>query len=74
MAEFEGKIIRGMSEGKPRPIAGGSGESGESKSAYRRAVELCFDAQDHARRVAVIEEMMAAGALSRKPRGRRRGR
>ncbi len=46
----------------------------ESRAAFRRAVDLSFDAQDHARRVAVIQEMIDAGVLYQKPRGRRKAR
>lgn len=45
----------------------------ESRAAFRRAVDLSFDAQDHARRVAVIQEMAEAGVLYQKPIGRRKG-
>lgn len=46
----------------------------ESKSAFRRAVDLSFDAQDDVRRFAIIADMAAAGTIYEKPKGRKRGR
>lgn len=74
MSELEGQIVRGIEGGQLPPVAGGDGKPGQSRSALRRAVELCFDVQDEARREAVIMELMAAGALNIKPGRRARGR